>query len=135
MMNITWGNWRMISCAAGRCLNFVTFSLKAEKELYDRLLAPAEWERNNPLSLWERAIMMIIKENHGKTGWLGRVRECSFLPSEVGTPRSSNNGDPFTFLVPSVLSSPLGGGTSFSFLFHSLRPLLKHHLDWIISLF
>lgn len=92
----------MISCAAGRCLNFVTFSLKTEKEPYDELLEKAEWERNNPLS-YENAhitFMNIFKvESNNHQGQMRKdqldwaVWECSFLPSEVGASHSSNNDD------------------------------------------
>lgn len=92
----------MISCAAGRCLNFVTFFLKTAKNL-----TTGYWNRQSEKEithcLYENAhitFMAIFKvERSDHHGEMRRdqlnlaVWECPFLPSEVGAPPCSNNGD------------------------------------------
>lgn len=87
----------MISGTDGRCLNFVTFSLKAEvphdrqskKEITHCLYGNA----NIPF------INISIAENNDHQGEmrkdqldLAEIWECSFLPSKVGASLSNNNG-------------------------------------------
>lgn len=124
---MTWGDGRMISWAAGRCLNFVASSLKVGKVPHDGLLEQAEWERNNPLSLWKCVYYFInifkVESKDDK-----KKMKKDQLPFELGALHSRNKAINLTFLVLGVLTCPYGGGARWSIISIS-RSLTFSHLQ------